>query len=294
MPDGLASDDSAFNDPALNDPALQGTGLNGRALRLAYFGDTVVHDADIELRAGRVTALLGPNGSGKSTLLRSLARLHKAESGAVEFDDGTDATALSPKDFARRVSLLAQSRPVPGGIRVVDVVGYGRHPHRGRWRQGDEEGPGKIQRAMEICGVADMAEKGVEALSGGERQRVWLASCLAQDTAVLLLDEPTNHLDLRYQVEILDLVRDLADEHGTAVGIVLHDLDQAAAVADHVVLLHEGRVKADGTPSEVLTAENLTAAYGIDIRVDTDPVTGLLSARPIGRHTRRFANTTTE
>lgn len=275
-------------------PALNDTGLNGRALRLAYFGDTVVQDADISLRSGEVTALLGPNGSGKSTLLRALARLHKPDAGTVDFPDGTDASALSPKDFARRVSLLSQSRPVPGGIRVVDVVGYGRHPHRGRWRQGDEEGPAKIQRAMEICGVDDMAEKGVEALSGGERQRVWLASCLAQDTAVLLLDEPTNHLDLRYQVEILDLVRDLADEHGTAVGIVLHDLDQAAAVADRAVLLHDGRVKASGTPAEVLTAENLTSAYGIDIRVDTDPVTGLLTARPIGRHSRRFANTATE
>ncbi|MDA1361123.1 ABC transporter ATP-binding protein [Glycomyces luteolus] len=293
MPDGPTLNDPA-NDAGLNDSALNDAGLNGRALRLAYFGDTVVHDADIALRGGQVTALLGPNGSGKSTLLRSLARLHKAEAGSVEFTDGTDATALSPKDFARRVSLLAQSRPVPGGIRVVDVVGYGRHPHRGRWRQGDAEGPAKIQRAMEICGVADMAEKGVEALSGGERQRVWFASCLAQDTAVLLLDEPTNHLDLRYQVEILDLVRDLADEHGTAVGIVLHDLDQAAAIADHVVLLHEGRVMAAGTPAEVLTAENLTTAYGIDIRVDADPVTGLLTARPIGRHSRRFASTATE
>ncbi|RRS00098.1 ABC transporter ATP-binding protein [Glycomyces terrestris] len=269
-------------------------GLSGRALRLAYFGDTVVHDADIDLRGGQVTALLGPNGSGKSTLLRSLARLHKPEDGAVGFPDGTQAAALSPKEFARRVSLLSQSRPVPGGIRVVDVVGYGRHPHRGRWRHGDPDGPRFVQRAMEICGVEHMAERGMEALSGGERQRVWLASCLAQDTGVLLLDEPTNHLDLRYQVEILDLVRDLADEHGTAVGVVLHDLDQAAAVADRAVLLHGGRVTAAGTPAEVLTAENLTAAYGIDIRVDTDPATGLLTARPIGRHTRRLAGTTTE
>ncbi|SDE52263.1 ABC transporter ATP-binding protein [Glycomyces harbinensis] len=269
-------------------------GLSGRALRLAYFGTTVVHDADIDLVPGEVTALLGPNGSGKSTLLRSLARLHRADQGSVDFPDGTDAATLSPKDFARRVSLLAQSRPVPGGIRVVDVVGYGRHPHRGRWRHGDEHGPAKIKRAMAICGVTDMADRGMEALSGGERQRVWLASCLAQDTGVLLLDEPTNHLDLRYQVEILDLVRDLADDHGTAVGVVLHDLDQAAAVADRAVLLQEGRVKAAGTPAEVLTAENLTAAYGIDIRVDADPVTGLLTARPIGRHTRRFAATTTE
>jgi iron complex transport system ATP-binding protein len=269
-------------------------GLNGRALRCAYFGETVVHDADIALRSGEVTALLGPNGSGKSTLLRSLARLHKPDHGTIEFPDGTDAATLGPKDFARRVSLLAQSRPTPGGIRVIDVVGYGRHPHRGRWRQGDEEGPAKIERAMEICGVADMAHRGVEALSGGERQRVWLASCLAQDTDVLLLDEPTTYLDLRYQVEILDLIRDLADDHGTAVGVVLHDLDQAAAVADRAVLLHDGRVKAAGTPAEVLTAENLTAAYGIDIRVDADPATGLLTARPIGRHSHRFAASTAE
>jgi ferric hydroxamate transport system ATP-binding protein len=269
-------------------------GLSGRALRLAYFGTTVVHDADIDLAPGEVTALLGPNGSGKSTLLRSLARLHKADRGTVDFPDGTDALSLSPKDFARRVSLLSQSRPVPGGIRVVDVVGYGRHPHRGRWRHGDAEGPAKIQRAMDICGVADMAERGMEALSGGERQRVWLASCLAQDTAVLLLDEPTNHLDLRYQVEILDLVRDLADDHGTAVGVVLHDLDQAAAVADRAVLLDGGRVAAAGTPAEVLTAENLTAAYGIDIRVDADPTTGQLTAKPIGRHSRRFAGSTAD
>jgi iron-chelate-transporting ATPase len=269
-------------------------GLNGRALRCAYFGTTVVHDADIALRGGEVTALLGPNGSGKSTLLRSLARLHKPEQGHIDFPDGTDAAALSPKEFARRVSLLAQSRPTPGGIRVIDVVGYGRHPHRGRWRQGDPEGPAKIDRAMEICGVADMAHRGVEALSGGERQRVWLASCLAQDTDVLLLDEPTTYLDLRYQVEILDLIRDLADDHGTAVGVVLHDLDQAAAVADRAVLLHDGRVKAAGSPAEVLTAENLTAAYGIDIRVDADPATGLLTARPIGRHSRRFASSATD
>ncbi|MEU5873928.1 ABC transporter ATP-binding protein [Glycomyces sp. NPDC047369] len=270
-------------------------GLNGRALRLAYFGETVVHDADLELRSGEVTALLGPNGSGKSTLLRSLARLHRPDAGTVDFPDGTQAAALSPKEFARRVALLSQSRPVPGGIRVLDVIGYGRHPHRGRWRHGDPDGPAKIQRAMEICGVEHMAERGMEALSGGERQRVWLASCLAQDTAVLLLDEPTNHLDLRYQVEILDLVRDLADDHGTAVGVVLHDLDQAAAVADRAVLLHDGRVKAAGTPAEVLTAEHLTAAYGIDIRVDADPATGLLTARPIGRHhSRRLAGTTTE
>ncbi|GAB3233643.1 siderophore ABC transporter ATP-binding protein CdtA [Glycomyces halotolerans] len=268
---------------------LDDVGLRGSALELAYFGDTVVHGADIELAYGHVTALLGPNGSGKSTLLRALARLHRPTAGTVDLGDGTAVASLSPKAFARKVALLAQSRPVPGGVRVADVVGYGRHPYRGRWRDGDADGPAAVERAMAICGVADMADRGVETLSGGERQRVWLASCLAQDTGVLLLDEPTNHLDLRYQVEILDLIRDLADEHGTAVGVVLHDLDQAAAVADRTVLLCDGRVIASGPPHEVLTGEHLTAVYGIDIEVDADPVTGHLSCRPLGRHNRRPA-----
>ena len=108
-----------------------------------------------------------------------------------------------------------------------------------------------------------MAERSVDQLSGGELQRVWLATCLAQETGVLLLDEPTNHLDLRYQAEILDLMRDLADDHGTAVGVVLHDLNHAAAVADDIVLLSQGRIRSTGTCEEVFTAEVLTEVYGL-------------------------------
>ncbi|MEU2786853.1 ABC transporter ATP-binding protein, partial [Streptomyces sp. NPDC007110] len=127
----------------------------------------------------------------------------------------------------------------------------------------------------------------------GQLQRVWLASCLAQETGVLLLDEPTTYLDLRYQIELLDLVRDLADDHGIAVGAVLHDLDQAAALADRVVLLHEGRVVADGTPDDVLTAERLTRVYGIRIEVGTDPLTGRPRTRALGRHHTRTERTGT-
>jgi iron complex transport system ATP-binding protein len=132
-----------------------------------------------------------------------------------------------------------------------------------------------------------MADRGVDELSGGELQRVWLATCLAQNTGVLLLDEPTTFLDLRYQIEILDLMRELADDHGVAVGVVLHDLNQAAAVADRIALLDQGRVRATGTPEEVLQADALTATYGITIEVGTDPATGLVSTRPIGKHLTR-------
>jgi len=272
----------------------------GSDLTLSYHGTTVVHGAGLRLAAGRVTALIGPNGSGKSTLLRALARLHTPDRGQVLLPaedgaaDGLDARALSSRQFARRVTLLAQSRPKPGGLTVADLVAFGRHPHRGRWGRGDDGGPAAIERAMRLTGVAPLAGRLVDQLSGGELQRVWLACCLAQDTTVLLLDEPTTHLDLRHQVALLDLIRELADEHGVTVGVVLHDLDQAAAVADHLVLLHRGHVRASGTPAQVLASDVLTATYGIHIDIDVDGRTGQITTRARGRYnTTRLAGVAT-
>lgn len=262
--------------------------LHGRDLCLGYRGTTVVTDASVTLRSSEITTLVGPNGSGKSTLLRSLARLHRPDRGEVRFGDGGSALALSAKQFARRVTLLSQNRPTPHGVTVREVVGYGRHPYRSRWRDQDPDGPQAIAWAMAVTGVTGMADRPVDELSGGELQRVWLATCLAQDTEVLLLDEPTTFLDLRYQVEILDLVRDLADTHQVAVGLVLHDLNQAAEVADQVVLMRQGEVYASGTPSEVFTEETLSDTYGIRIAVSTYPRTGRPHTRPVGRHTGRL------
>ncbi|GAA4422582.1 siderophore ABC transporter ATP-binding protein CdtA [Georgenia halophila] len=264
-----------------------GPPLEGAGLTLGYHGEPVVHDAGITLGAGAITALVGPNGSGKSTLLRSLARLHRPDAGAVVLDGHDDALAMTPTAFARRVTLLSQSHPTPSGVRVRDVVGYGRHPYASRWRRTDPDGPATIDWAMDVTGVASMAGRNVDELSGGELQRVWLATCLAQRTGVLLLDEPTTYLDLRYQWELLDLLRDLAEDEGVAIGVVLHDLDHAAAVADHVALLANGRIRAVGTPEEVLTADLLTDAYGIAIAVAEDPVTGKLMTRPVSRHHTR-------
>lgn len=265
----------------------------GTDLTLAYNGTAVVHEANIALAPGQITALVGPNGSGKSTLLRTLARLHAPQSGRIELPaddaapagaDAIDALSLGHRDFARRVTLLAQSRPTPVGLSVREVVEFGRHPHRGRWTRGDADGAAAVEHAMAVTGVAALADRPVDRLSGGQLQRVWLASCLAQGTGVLLLDEPTTYLDLRYQVELLDLIRDLAEVHGVTIGVVLHDLDQAAAIADHIVLLAEGRVRADGAPHQVLTTELLSAAYGIRVDVQYDELTGQLRTRAVGRH----------
>ncbi|MEU1116258.1 MULTISPECIES: ABC transporter ATP-binding protein [unclassified Streptomyces] len=268
-------------------PRPPGHELAATGVTVAYDGVDVVHDASMTLRPGDVTVLVGPNGSGKSTLLRTLARLQRARTASLVIDGARDGLALGPREFSRHVALLTQGRPTPSGLTVRDVVEFGRYPHRGRWGKADPGGRAAVDRALALTGVTELAERGAEHLSGGQLQRVWLAGCLAQETGVLLLDEPTNHLDLRYQVELLDLMRDLADDHGIAVGAVLHDLDQAAAVADRILLLRAGRIVAHGAPEDVLTPELLTDTYGIRVDVDADPRTGRLRTRAVGRHHSR-------
>ncbi|WP_144753984.1 ABC transporter ATP-binding protein [Curtobacterium pusillum] len=262
--------------------------LRGDHLSLRYGRHPVVHDVSVRLVPGRVTALVGPNGSGKSTLLRSLARLHPIDDGRLTLGASErSATLLSAKDFAREVTLFAQSRPAPQGLTVREIVAFGRHPYRRAFAGTSAEDRQAVERAMSATGVAPMASRPVGELSGGEMQRVWLATCLAQDTRVVLLDEPTNHLDLRYQVETLDIVRDLVEQHDAAVGIVLHDLDHAARVADEVLLLSDGRIHASGAAVDVLTAPNITAVYDIDVAVAVDPDGGHIRIDPIGRHAAR-------
>lgn len=259
--------------------------LDAVGLHLAYGRVEIVHDASVSLEPGRVTVLVGPNGSGKSTLLRGLTSLHRPTSGTIVYGDGADAADLGERQLATRIAMLAQSRPTPSGVTVREVVEYGRFPHRGRFRRGDAGGADAVDRAMATTGVSELEARSVAELSGGQRQRVWLASCLAQQTGIVLLDEPTTYLDLRFQVEILDIVRDLA-ESGVAVGLVLHDLDQAADVADNVVLLVDGRIVTTGAPADVLTRERLSDAYGVSIDVSTD-ADGHLHVRPTRRRSAR-------
>lgn len=266
--------------------------LRGDRLTLSYDRRQVVHAVSIDLPSAHVTALVGPNGSGKSTVLRSLARLHRPEGGRVLLAgaDGRPerpATLLTSRQFAREVTLFAQSRTAPQGLSVREVVAFGRHPHRRGFAGLSAADDAAIDRALKITGTADVADRPAGELSGGELQRVWLATCLAQNTGVVLLDEPTNHLDLRYQIETLDLIRDLAELHRVAVGVVLHDLGHAARVADTLVLLQAGRIHAAGAPAAVLTAANIEAVYGIAVEVDHDPRTGRLRIDAIGRHPLR-------
>ncbi|MCD7101690.1 ABC transporter ATP-binding protein [Pseudoclavibacter sp. 13-3] len=273
--------------------------LHGDRLVLRYGRSVVVHGVSVRLRPGRVTALVGPNGSGKSTLLRALARLHDVADGQVLLAEGagadgagaadavgTPVSLLTRRDFAREVTLFAQTHAAPEGLSVAEIVALGRHPYRRRLGGLSDDDRRAIDHAMRVTGLQHKTRHAAGELSGGEMQRVWLAACLAQSTGVVLLDEPTNHLDLRYQVETLDLMRELADAHGVAVGVVLHDLEQAASVADTLLLLDHGRVHAAGEPREVLTAEHIQGVYGIPVEVGVDPRSGALHIDPVSSRRR--------
>ncbi|WP_063729738.1 ABC transporter ATP-binding protein [Streptomyces sp. RTd22] len=247
--------------------------LAARALTLAYEDRTVVDGLDLVIPDGEVTVIVGPNACGKSTLLRALGRLLKPRGGAVLLD-GTDLARIATKKIAQSVGLLPQTPVAPDAITVADLVSRGRQPHQHWWQQWSDEDERAVGDAMERTDVTELADRLVDELSGGQRQRVWIAMALAQETGLLLLDEPTTYLDISHQVEVLDLVRQLNHERGRTVVAVLHDLNQAARYADHLIAMKEGRIVARGRPSEVVTAELVHEVFGLESVVVPDPVTG--------------------
>ncbi|WP_405501391.1 ABC transporter ATP-binding protein [Streptomyces niveus] len=253
-----------------------GTGigrLRARELTLAYDDRTVVHDLELAVPDGRVSVIVGPNACGKSTTLRALGRLLKPKSGSVLLD-GEELARIPTRKIAQSIGLLPQSPTAPEAITVADLVSRGRQPHQHWWQQWSEEDERAVTEAMARTDVTDLAERSVDELSGGQRQRVWIAMALAQETDLLLLDEPTTFLDIAHQVEVLDLVRRLNHEQGRTVVIVLHDLNQAARYADHLVAMKSGRIVAEGHPGEIVTAELVREVFGLESVVVPDPVTG--------------------
>ncbi|MGN9813159.1 ABC transporter ATP-binding protein [Micromonospora sp. BQ11] len=247
--------------------------LSTRDLVAGYDERTVLDGLDLDLPADAFTVIVGPNACGKSTLLRTMARLLTPRRGTVLLD-GTAIRDLPTREVARRLGVLPQSPLVPEGVTVADLVGRGRQPYQRWWRQWSDEDGAAVDRAMALADVAGLADRPVDTLSGGQRQRVWIAMTLAQDTEALLLDEPTTFLDLAHQVEVLDLLHRLRVERGRTVVAVLHDLNQAARYADHLIAMRSGAVVAAGPPREILTADLVRDVFGLDCVVVPCPVTG--------------------
>jgi iron complex transport system ATP-binding protein len=233
-------------------------------------GRRILDDVSVAVEAGEVVALVGPNGAGKSTLLGALTGDVEPAAGSVSVG-GRPLGEWSGVELALRRSVLPQQVTVTFPFSVRDVVEMGRAP----WVHvdGDADGALVIERVMQECDVASMAERHLPTLSGGERARVALARVLAQEAPVLFLDEPTAALDLHHQELVLGLARSRADA-GVAVVVVLHDLALAGAHADRIVVLSQGRIVADGPPAAVLDEELLSAVYHHPIEVVPHPRTG--------------------
>lgn len=239
--------------------------LSVQNLSFSYGPRRILEDVTFEVAPGAFCALLGPNGSGKSTLVKAIAGVHRAKSGTVTVE-GHETSSLGRRELATVVGYVPQAGDAPFDLTVREAVMLGRTPHFGIAPRAEDRA--KVEDAIARMGLGDIAERSMSELSGGQAQRALIARALAQDTRVLLLDEPTSALDLRYQIETLQLVRQITREEGISALIAIHDLNHAARYCDQIVVLHGGRLVADGSPAEALRAPVLRSVYEVDVEVD--------------------------
>lgn len=246
--------------------------IQAHSVDVGYGASPIVKGLSFAPPAGKVTALIGPNGCGKSTLLKALAGIIRPSAGSVSVD-GNTLPRLKNQELARRVSFLPQVLPIPEGVSVRQLIAYGRSPHNSFWGRLSGADKGHVDKAIKRMELEALADRPLSDLSGGQRQRAWLAMVLAQDTEVVLLDEPTTYLDICHQVELLDLMQDLARE-GKTVITVLHDINQACRYADHIAVMRNGILVANGSPTEVMSVDLIRGVFEVQVQIINEPVSG--------------------
>ena len=244
--------------------------ISTKNLNISYGNLDIVKDLNLDIPKGKITTIIGSNGCGKSTILKTIARIIQAKSGDI-FVNNINIKEQSPKDLAKVMAVLPQSPQAPSGLTVEELISYGRFPHQkgfGKMKKEDED---IVTWALKSTGIEEFRERPMEALSGGQRQRAWIAMALAQQTEILILDEPTTYLDLAHQLEILKLLEELNRKQGTTIVMVIHELNNAARFADHMIGVKKGKVVCQGTAHEVMTKENLKELFNIDAEIVEDP-----------------------
>lgn len=231
-------------------------------LYVGYGDRLILHDINLDIHEGEILSILGPNGSGKSTLLKAITGLIPYEKGEISIF-GKPLEDWQVKELARQIAFLPQSHPVQAFFTVEEFVSYGRMPHQSRFRPLTKEDHAVVHQVMEDLDIMKFRDRRMTELSGGERQKVWLGCVLAQEPKILFLDEPTTYLDVSHQLEIMGLVRQLCDERGVGIVMVLHDLSQAMEISDRVVLLSQGHKVGEGKPEDVLTYDVLEDVYKV-------------------------------
>ena len=242
-------------------------------IKFGYSGPAVLHDVNVTLAPGDLAALIGPNGAGKTTLLNCINGLVRPETGLVRLH-GRELGTLNSRQRARTVATVPQESHIPFAYRVREIVALGRSPYLGFWGGLSEGDHRTIDQVLCQTETVELQARRFNELSGGERQRVIIALALAQQPRILLLDEPTTHLDLAHEIEILNLVRSVNREDKVTVLASMHDINLAAAFFRRIIVIKDGGLVADGTPTGVLTPELMAAVFRVEADVVTDPITG--------------------
>jgi iron complex transport system ATP-binding protein len=248
----------------------------------SYPGREIFRELSLSLEEGEILALIGPNSSGKTTLMKLMDGLLEPQRGKV-FLDGEELGLLSRSRVAKRVAVVPQEMEVPFSFTVAEIVLMGRAPYLGRFGWETRKDLDVAREAMALTDVAELENRPFAELSQGEKQRVSMARALAQQPGVILLDEPASHLDINHQVEIHELIRRLNLERNLTVLNISHDLNLAAEYSHRMALLHRGSIYALGTPSMVITEENIRRVYETTVMVEKNPISGAPRVTPVGK-----------
>ena len=230
-------------------------------------GESVIEEIDLRVNEGSFTGLIGPNGCGKTTLLRAMSGIIRPAAGTI-YLRGEKLDRLSRREIACQCAVVPQETPISFAFTVREVVTMGRHPYVGRFQLLSDDDQRIVNEVMERTATVHLADRNVLEVSGGERQRVIIARALCQRPQVLLLDEPTAHLDINHQIELLELLHELSEEQRMTIVCATHDLNHASAYCDRILLLQDGRVRAFGSPQEVISPDIIRDTYGVDVHID--------------------------
>lgn len=254
--------------------------ISASNLKVGYEDKVIIENLNLEINKGEVVSIIGPNGCGKSTLLKSLSRMIKPLSGEV-FLEGKRIKDLKGKLIAQKVCLLSQHNNAPMDLTVEELVYFGRIPHKKWFETKTNSDKEIVDWAIENTGLSKYKKTPIGALSGGERQRAYIAQALCQKSDILLLDEPTTYLDISYQLELMELVREINEKFKITIVMVLHELNQASKYSDRLIIMKDGQIISDGRPNDVVNKDVIKKVYKIECDIDNDPQSNKPRIHPI-------------
>ncbi|MBU5483972.1 ABC transporter ATP-binding protein [Clostridium sp. MSJ-11] len=240
-------------------------------LKLCYDEKIILDDINLNIEKGKITALIGSNGCGKTTLIKAIARILTPKKGTVLMED-KDILKMPSKEVSKLLAMLPQSSNAPEDLTIYDLVKQGRYPYHNLlsfWSKKDES---IVLESIRKMGLTNEKDRTLGNLSGGQRQRAWIALALAQDTDIILLDEPTNHLDIKYQLEILNILKELNEKENRTIVMVIHDINHALKYAHNIIALKDGNILAQGPKEDIINENLIKSVFGVECKLITSPV----------------------